>query len=342
MYFFKNDYSEGAHPKVLDALQRTNLTKTVGYGLDPFCAQAAETLKKRFACPDADVHFLVGGTQTNFTSIAAFLRPWEAVVAASTAHIASHETGAVEATGHKILTMDTPDGKLTPSQVRQAVAAHREGNEEHMVLPRLVYISLPTELGTVYSRSELEALSAVCRELGLFLYIDGARLACALTSRRCDIRPEDLAKYSDAFYLGGTKNALLFGEALMIVRDELKPYFRNSIKQHGGMLAKGRLLGVQFQAILENDLFLDVAAHANRMAEKLTDGIRAAGYTFYVDSSTNQVFPIFSKARVAELKRDFVFEDWAAAGDGLRAIRLVTSWATEQEAVDAFLKAIRK
>lgn len=341
MYFLKNDYSEGAHPRVMEALSRTNLEQTVGYGLDPYCAAAAERLRTRFACPNADIHFLPGGTQTNLTVIAAFLRPWEAVVAASTAHIAVHETGAIEAAGHRVCLIPSADGKITAGELRALLAEYEVDNAEHMVLPRMVYLSQPTEFGTIYSRAELSAISALCRERGLWLYVDGARLAVSLTCGPNDLRPEDFAQLCDAFYLGGTKNALLFGEALFIVNDALKPFFRNCIKQRGGLLAKGRLLGVQFGAILEDDLWLTVAAHANRMADALREGIRAAGFSLFVNSPTNQIFPIVPDRFAEALKREFVFEDWCPAGDGLRAIRLVTSWATKEETVQALLRAVK-
>ena len=340
MIFFKNDYSEGALPEVLEALQKTNLESTVGYGLDPYCTGAADKLRARFSCPEADVHFLTGGTLTNFTCISAFLRPWEAVIAPATAHIATHETGAVEARGHKICTAETADGKLRPEQVRAIYAENQTWNVEHMVDPRLVYISNPTELGTIYTKAELQALRQVCDELDLLLYLDGARLAAALTSQENDTVPADYPALFDAFYVGGTKNGLLFGEALVITNDALKPCFRHMIKQCGGMLAKGRLFGVQFDAWLENDLWLRSARHANEMAERLTAGIAEKGYDFLADSPTNQLFPIFPDALVEALSRDFAFEYQAVLGDGRTAIRLVTSWATRPEAVSALLAAL--
>lgn len=340
MIFFKNDYSEGALPEVLEALQKTNLESTVGYGPDPYCAAAADKLRARFSRPEADVHFLTGGTLTNFTCISAFLRPWEAVIAPATAHIATHETGAVEARGHKICTAESPDGKLRPEQIRAIFAENQTWNVEHMVDPRLVYISNPTELGTIYSKAELQALRQVCDELGLLLYLDGARLAAALTSRENDTVPADYPALCDAFYVGGTKDGLLFGEALVITNDALKPCFRHMIKQCGGMLAKGRLFGVQFGAWLEDDRWLRAARHANEMAERLTAGIAEKGYDFLADSPTNQLFPIFPDALVEDLAREFAFEYQAVLGDGRTAIRLVTSWATRLEAVDAFLAAL--
>lgn len=341
MIYFRNDYSEGAHPKVLQALVETNLVSTPGYGCDEYCACARELLRERFACPNADVHFLVGGTQTNLTAAAAFLRPWEAVIAADTGHIAVHETGAIEATGHKVYVVPGVDGKLTSDAIRTAVRDHQTGTEEHMVLPRMVYVSDSTELGTIYTRAELQALSDTCRELGLYLYLDGARMAMALTAQGNDLVPEDFAQLCDAFYLGGTKNALLFGEALVIVNNALKPYFRNVMKQHGGMLAKGRLLGVQFAAILQDDLWLQTARHANELAQRLAAALTAMGVPLYAASPTNQVFPIFTNAQVEALRQNFSFEFIARVDENHSAIRFVTSWATRPEDVDALICAVR-
>ncbi len=341
MIYFRNDYSEGAHPKVLQALVETNLVSTPGYGCDEYCACARELLRERFACPNADVHFLVGGTQTNLTAAAAFLRPWEAVIAADTGHIAVHETGAIEATGHKVYVVPGVDGKLAPDAIRTAVRDHQTGTEEHMVLPRMVYVSDSTELGTIYTRAELQALSDTCRELGLYLYLDGARMAMALTAQGNDLVPEDFAQLCDAFYLGGTKNALLFGEALVIVNNALKPYFRNVMKQHGGMLAKGRLLGVQFAAILQDDLWLQTARHANELAQRLAAALTAMGVPLYAASPTNQVFPIFTNAQVEALRQNFSFEFIARVDENHSAIRFVTSWATRPEDVDALICAVR-
>ena len=341
MIYFRNDYSEGAHPKVLQALVETNLVSTPGYGCDEYCACARELLRERFACPNADVHFLVGGTQTNLTAAAAFLRPWEAVIAADTGHIAVHETGAIEATGHKVYVVPGVDGKLAPDAIRTAVRDHQTGTEEHMVLPRMVYVSDSTELGTIYTRAELQALSDTCRELGLYLYLDGARMAMALTAQGNDLVPEDFAQLCDAFYLGGTKNALLFGEALVIVNNALNPYFRNVMKQHGGMLAKGRLLGVQFAAILQDDLWLQTARHANELAQRLAAALTAMGVPLYAASPTNQVFPIFTNAQVEALRQNFSFEFIARVDENHSAIRFVTSWATRPEDVETLLEAVR-
>ena len=342
MICFINDYSEGAHPRVMQALQDTNLDTTPGYGKDPYCAAAADRLREVFACQDADVHFLVGGTQTNLVAAAAFLRPWEAMIALNTGHVSVHETGAIEATGHKVFAVPAVDGKITPAAIRRAVMEHRTGVEEHMVLPRMVYLSDSTELGSIYTRAELEAVRETCRELGLLLYLDGARIAAALTAEGNDLRPEDFPRLCDAFCVGGTKNALLFGEALIIVNDDLKPFVRNVIKQRGGMLAKGRLLGVQFEALFRDELWLETARHANREAQRLAAGLRKLGVEFYLDSPTNQIFPVFPAETVADLRRIFAFDLIARLDDGREVIRFCTSWATPPENVDFLLEAVKR
>ena len=342
MIHFQNDYSEGAHPRVLQALTDTNLEVTAGYGKDAHCAAAADRLRQIFACPGADVHFLVGGTQTNLVAATAFLRPWEAMIAADSGHVAVHETGAIEATGHKVFVVPGENGKLTPERIRQAVREHQTGTEEHMVLPRMVYLSNSTEYGTVYSFAELKAISRLCRELGLLLYLDGARLAAALTAPESDLRPEDLPRLCDAFYVGGTKNALLFGEALIIVKDELKPCVRNVIKQRGGMLAKGRLLGVQFEALFRDDLWLETARHANQQAQRLAEGLKKLGVELYMDSPTNQIFPILPERIVQALRDSFAVDFITGLDDGRSVIRFCTSWATPKENVDFLLYAIKR
>lgn len=337
MFNFKNDYSEGCHPRILDALTRTNFDQTVGYGLDEHCANAAALIKKAIGCETADVHFLVGGTQTNLTAISAFLRPHHCVLAAATGHVNVHETGAIEATGHKVVTRPTPDGKLTPALVQEMVDEH---TDEHMVKPGMVYLSQSTELGTVYTKAELEAIRDCCHKNGLLLYMDGARLACALTSQSCDITLTDLPALCDAFYIGGTKNGMLFGEAMIIVNDALKSDFRFFIKQRGGMLAKGRLLGIQFQEQFQDGLYLELGRHANAMAQRLQDGLIAKGYPMLQFSPTNQVFPILTAEQYERLSSFCLFETWGSLPDGRKAIRLVTSWATKPETVDAFLNQL--
>lgn len=340
MINFRNDYSEGALPQVLQALTDTNFEATCGYGMDDYCTRAAETVRRRFACPNADVHLMVGGTITNLTAIAAFLRPWQAVITVTSAHVCQHETGAIEASGHKILRAGAPDGKLTPQMVRAIMREHHGGRDEHMVQPKLVYVSDATELGTIYTKAELTALRAVCDAYGLYLYLDGARLAPALVAEGNDLQPEDLARLCDAFYIGGTKNGLLFGEALVIVNDALKPDFRHMIKQRGGMFAKGRLLGVQFLAYFENDLWLTAARHAVLAAQRIARAFTGAGYRLLADSPTNQIFPIVPNEKMDELAKTFIFEENAPVDEAHTAIRFVTSWATKDASVDALENAL--
>lgn len=334
MVNFRNDYSEGAHPSILDAMRANNLTPVVGYGHDEHCAHAVYMIRERFNCATADVHFLVGGTQTNLTFIGWALRPHEAVICAETGHINVHETGAIEATGHKVLTVPKRDGKLTPADIMAVVRMH---GDEHMVKPRLVYISLSTEVGTVYTRHELEALRAICDEQHLLLYLDGARLASGLTAADCDLMPADLPRLCDGFYIGGTKNGALFGEALVITNDKLKPDFRYMMKNRGAMLAKGWLLGMQFESLFTGDLYFTLGRHANAMAVRLRDGLLAKGYELAYPSTTNQVFAVLSKDQIFELTTEVAFEvscHWNATCD---VVRFVTSWATKGEDVNKLL-----
>lgn len=338
MYRFTNDYSEGAHPSILEAMTATNLEGNFGYGCDPHCEHAAALIRQKIGRPDADVHFFVGGTQTNATCICAFLRPHEAAIAAHSGHICVHETGAVEATGHKCIAMPAaPGGKLTPELVRQAVAAHPD---EHMVKPRLVYVSNTTEVGGVYTTAELEALRAVCDELGLLLYLDGARLASALACGGASF--EDLGRLCDAFYIGGTKNGAIFGEAVCIMNPALKPDFRYILKQHGGMLAKGWLLGVQFEQLMRSGLYEELGEHSTRMARQLAEGLKGLGVEFLFESPSNQIFPILPDEVLAKLEGAFHWEVNATLEGGRSCIRLVCSWATQQAAVTAFLLAVEQ
>ena len=338
MYSFRNDYSEGAHPQVLQALADTNLIQTCGYGLDPICEEARDLIRSLCAAPEADVHFLVGGTQTNLTVIASLLQPYEAVIAAHTGHVNCHETGAIESTGHKVCVAHSPDGKVTPAMVESVLAIHADGGE-HMVSPKLVYISDTTEIGTVYTKAELISLRHCCDEHGLLLFLDGARLGSALTSPESDLNLPELAALTDVFTIGGTKNGTLFGEAIvMTVPCE---HFRWHMKQRGGMLAKGRLLGVQFLAILKDNLYFDIARHANEMAFRLRDGFLALGYQFPVSSPSNQQFPVM-KVRTAEklAAMGFEFQVERPIDSETTMYRFVTSWATPESAVDDLLNAL--
>ncbi|OHE83015.1 MAG: threonine aldolase [Lysobacterales bacterium RIFOXYA1_FULL_68_6] len=328
----RNDYSEGAHPRLLQALAVASAEVNRGYGLDVHSARAAALIRDRLG-RDADVHFLAGGTQTNLVALAAFLRPHEAVIAPASGHIATHETGAIEASGHKVLTVATPDGKLSPALIRPCVDGH---HGEHMVKPRLVYISNSTEWGTVYSADELQALGGFCRDRGLLLYIDGARLASALTTEGNDLDLALLAGQADAFYIGGTKNGALLGEALVIVNPVLRTEFRHIIKQRGAMLAKGMVIGAQFEALFEDGLYFVLATHANAMAARLRGILQRAGVPLAVDSPSNQVFPVLPDAVVERLQAFVECETWERRGDGTTVIRLMTSWATPESDIEAF------
>ena len=337
MIFLKNDYSLGAHPKVLQALTDTNMTLTDGYGIDPFCDGAADMIREMIDCPEAYVQFLTAGTQTNQTALAAFLRPHHSVISPSTGHVCVHETGAIEATGHKINHVPTSDGKLRPEDIDAVMAEHED---EHYVKPASIYISNSTETGLIYTKAELTALREKCLEHGLLTYIDGARLAMAMTAPENDLSLTDLPKLCDAFYIGGTKCGAMFGEALVIVKKELQEDIRWLVKQRGGMIAKGRLLGVQFQALLKDGFYFELGAHANRLAKKLADGISAKGYEFAIPPQTNMLFPLFTKEKVKELSENVMFEGWQYPSETHAAIRLVTSWGTTEEEVDAFLELI--
>jgi threonine aldolase len=338
MYSFKNDYSEGAHPRILNALIESNLVQEDGYGEDQFCQKAVDLIKERMGRTDVDVHLLSGGTQTNLIAISAFLRPHEAAMAASTGHILGHETGAIEATGHKVLSIEAENGKLTPANIQAVIEGHPD---EHMVKPKLVYISNSTEIGSIYSRNELEQLSDFCKKNQLILYMDGARLGSALCSEENDLQLSDLPGLVDAFYIGGTKNGALIGEALVICSNALKEDFRFHMKQKGALLAKGRLLGIQFLELFKDNLFFDLATHANKMAALLRDEISYANIQFLTHSPSNQIFPILPNALITELEKNYSFHIWEKVDADHSAIRLVTSWATKQEEVFAFIEVLK-
>jgi threonine aldolase len=338
MYSFKNDYSEGAHPRILNALIESNFEQAEGYGEDCYTRKAVELLKQRIGRNDIDIHLLSGGTQTNLIAISAFLRPHEAVIAANTGHILVHETGAVEATGHKIISIEVEDGKLNYLHIKAALDSH---TDEHMVKPKLVYISNPTEIGTIYNKAELEQISRICKENNLFLFMDGARLGSALCSEENNLELSDLGRLVDAFYIGGTKSGALIGEALVICRDQLKEDFRFHMKQKGALLAKGRLLGIQFVELFRDNLYFDLARHANLMAGLLKDAISKAGFKFLVNSPSNQLFPILPNQLITELQKNYSFIVWAKVDADNSAIRLVTSWATKEDAVLAFIEDLK-
>ena len=343
MIRFESDYLEGALPEVMRALNETNYVQTPGYGEDEYCAAAAAKIREKCAAPGSAVHFLIGGTQVNFTFIAAALRPHQAAIAAASGHIAVHESGSVEATGHKVVALPCGvDGKISAAQVRECVEAHwADSTHEHQPQPKLVYISQPTENGTIYSLAELEALSAVCREKGLIFFVDGARLGTALVCPGADASLADLARLADAFYIGGTKLGALFGEALVITNPALNRDFRYIEKQRGGMLAKGRLLGVQFGALMTDGLYERTARREVELAWRLRRAFEEKGWPLYCDSPTNQQFPIVPDAALEKLAEKYTFSDWARIDETHRAVRFCTSWATKEEDVSALIKDIR-
>ena len=343
MIRFNCDYTEGAHPQILQRLIDTNMEQHPGYSEDEYCRRAAEKIRGLCNAPEAAVHFLVGGTQTNLIVIASALRPHQGVVCADTGHINVHETGAIEATGHKVLGLPHTNGKITASQVAEYCEEHIHNPAfEHIVQPGMVYISIPTEYGTMYSKEELTALSAVCRQYDLPLYVDGARLAYGLAAEGNDLTLPDLAELCDAFYIGGTKVGALFGEAVVITNTAMKKDFRYIMKQKGAMLAKGRLLGVQFDAMFDNDLYFEMGRHATGLALKIRDAFAAAGYPFLIESPTNQHFVILPDADLAILERDFAIEYMERVDADHSGVRFCTSWATKAEDVDTLIEAIKK
>ncbi len=338
-YRFANDYSEGAHPRLIEALVKTNETQEDCYEEDQYCVEAAELIKKNIGQLNAGVHFVLSGTQANLIVLSSILKPYESVIATDHAHIHLHETGALEATGHKINVVQSIDGKIRPDQIQNVVNAH---NMEHMVNPRVVFISQATELGTIYSKQKLTEISTVCRKNGLYLYLDGARIGSAITSKSNDADFNFIASCVDVFYIGGTKNGALFGEAIVIVNPLLNDHFRFYMKQRGGLLAKSRTLGVQFRELFLDHLYLDLASHANNMAQRLVDGIRTVGMTFLTEPVTNQIFPILPNTVIAMLKQHYGFYEWTKIDETQTAIRLVTSWATTSAAVDEFLNDLQQ
>ena len=343
MILFHNDYSEGCHEKVMQALVRTNLEQTPGYAEDIYCARAAQRIRECCGREDLSIHFLVGGTQANLTVITAALRPHQGVLAADSGHINVHETGAVEATGHKVLWLPSNAGKICGAQVAEYMKNHRtDPSFEHTVQPGMVYISNPTEWGTLYSKSELSELSRVCRENGLYLFLDGARLGYGLMAEDNNLTLADLADLCDVFYIGGTKVGALFGEAVVISNPALGKDFRYIIKQRGAMLAKGRLLGVQFDSLFEDNLYFEISAHAARMAGKLRDCFMELGYSFFMPPQTNQLFPILPQRVREYLKSKYTFIEMDWMDEDCRVCRFCTSWATREENVEALCADIKK
>lgn len=343
MILFECDYTEGAHPRIMERMAETNMFQTPGYGVDEFCESARAKIKAACGRPDADVHFLVGGTQTNFTVIRSVLRPYQGVLCADTGHINVHETGAVEATGHKVLTLPETDGKITAEQVNEYCKAHfADDSFEHIVQPGMVYISHPTEVGTLYTKEELTALHDVCKEWNLPLFLDGARLGYGLVSEKSTLSLTDIANLTDVFYIGGTKVGALFGEAVVITNPVLKKDFRYCIKQSGGMLAKGRLLGLQFDTLFTDELYFEISRHADKLAMRLKDAFQKKGYPMLVESWTNQQFPVIPVAHLEKLKEKYAYTFWEQVDETHAAVRFCTSWATKEEAVDALIEDLER
>lgn len=337
-YSFKCDYSEGCHPAILKKLSETNSVQDLGYGNDNYSEEARRLISKAIKKENADIYFVSGGTQANLLVISSALKSFESVIAASSGHINVHEAGAIEATGHKVEQVASIDGKLSAAHVRQVLDLFED---HHMVRPKMVYISHTTELGTLYTKAELVALSKACRENNLYLFLDGARLGSALAAEGADITLADIAELTDAFYIGGTKNGALLGEAIVLINDELKKDFLFHIKQRGALLAKGRLIGIQFLELFTGNLFMDLAKHANMMASKLTEAFVAKGYSFLTESKTNQIFPILPNVSIEKLAEEFDFYVWKKIDGKSSAIRLVTSWATEEKEVDRLIEVLK-
>lgn len=341
MIYFQCDYAEGCHPKILERLTETNFVQTPGYSEDDICERARDAVRSVCGTPHADVHFLVGGTQANTTVISHILRPWQGALCADTGHIAIHETGAIEATGHKVLTLPNTNGTITAQQVIEYCTNHyNDASHEHIVQPGMVYISFPTESGTLYTKQQLTDLYAACKQWDLPLFIDGARLGYGLMSPACDLTIGELAQLCDVFYMGGTKCGALFGEAVVINNERLKKDFRYSIKRHGGMLAKGRLLGIQFLTLMENGLYFEICKQAVDYAMEIRRAFEAKGIEMFGTSMTNQQFPILTGEQMAKFDGKFAYEFWGNYDESHSIVRFCTSWATTRENVDALLATI--
>lgn len=341
MLYFENDYMEGTHPEVMSRLQETNLEQTLGYGVDNYTQQAKKKILEACGLDKGCVHFLLGGTQTNATVTDGLLKHHEGVIAAETGHVNVHEAGAIEATGHKVLALPAHHGKLNPEEVEHYICNfYKDADHQHMVAPGMVYISYPTELGTLYSFRELEALSRVCEEANIPLYLDGARLGYGLAANGGEVTLKDIARWCDVFYIGGTKQGTLFGEAVVVKNAELLPHFTSLMKQHGALLAKGRLLGIQFDTLFTNNLYLKIAKHAVAMAIKLKNAWIKKGYRIYVDSPTNQQFFILPNEIMDQLSTKVSFGLWGPRGEKETIVRFVTDWATREEDVDQLISLL--
>ena len=342
---FETDYQEGASPEILERLISTNLEQTSGYGEDSHCTHAKDLIRREIHRPNAAIYFMAGGTQTNTTVIKHLLTPCEGVISASTGHINVHESGAIESTGHKVITLEGHNGLIDAENLRSYMEAFTaDPTNEHMTQPGLVYVSYSSELGTIYSKSQLAAIKTVCTDYGLKLFVDGARLGAGVMSDESDMNMSDIAGLCDVFYIGGTKNGALFGEAVVFPNPEtlnLK-HFTTIIKQQGGLLAKGRLLGIQFETLFEDGLYYRNAKHANAQAMKIKRAFIERGIPFLIDSPTNQQFPILTRQQHEALSARFSYETWQPMNDGRIAVRFCASWATTDEAIDALIHEIKR
>lgn len=340
MLFFVNDYGEGAHPAILQKFIDTNMEQLPGYGTDPYCGAAKEKIRAACGCPDADIYFLVGGTQANETVIASLLQSYEGVIAAVSGHVSVHEAGAVEYTGHKVLQVPETDGKITSAALTDCLETfYGDDNHDHMVFPGMVYISHPTEFGTLYTKEELASLSAICRAYQIPLYLDGARLGYGLACGESDLTLADIAAYTDVFYIGGTKIGALCGEAVVFTK-KAPAHFITTVKQHGALLAKGRLLGIQFDTLFTDDLYLRISENAIKTAAKLRSALREKGYPFFIEAPTNQILIILENEKMAALEKEVAFSFWEKYDDTHTVIRFATSWATKMEDVDALIQLL--
>ena len=341
MLSFENDYSEGAHPKILQRVVETNLEQVPGYGSDPYCDSAKEKIRAACNCPDAEIFFLVGGTQTNAVVIDSMLQAYEGVVSAQTGHVNAHEAGAIEYTGHKVLSIPQYDGKMKASDLEAYLKTFwQDESHEHMVFPGMVYISHPTEYGTLYTKQELADLSAICRRYEIPLSLDGARLGYGFMSKHSDVTLPDIAELCDVFYIGGTKVGALCGEAVVFTKHNMPKYFVPHVKQHGALLAKGRLAGVQFDTLFTDNLYFEISKHAIEMAELLKQGFAEKGYTFHIDSPTNQQFIVLDDEKYNELQKQVRCCFWEKPDDTHTVVRFATSWATPKENIDELMKLL--
>ena len=341
MKHFESDYLEGAHPKILKRLMETNMEKTSGYGTDIYCEKAKKKIRNACNCPDAEVFFLMGGTQTNATVIDAMLLRSEGVIAADTGHISVHEAGAIEASGHKVLTLPHENGKLSANAIEKYIKNfYNDTSHEHMVPPGMVYISHPTEYGTLYTKKELEDISLICHKNEIPLYLDGARLGYALMAKDTDITLEEIARNCDVFYIGGTKVGALFGEAVVFTKPNKAKHFFTIVKQHGALLAKGRLLGIQFDTLFDNNLYFEISKNAIEMADKLKNIFEEKGYKFFLKTPTNQQFIILENEKMKQLSEKVTFSFWEIFDENHSVVRFATSWATNEDDIEELKKIL--